>query len=131
MSVLENYIVDLEDFELLALYKYRYDTFMKNSQKKIVTEIHKRNLDLKHIDDYISKAKGRDEELKNSVCCPRCYSRKFYLASEVDWKYSRYYSYKVTNDFKTCMVCLYSQDEKEYKKSRKKCWISRFIDNIG
>ncbi len=131
MSSLQNYIRALEDFELLALYKYRYDTFMKRSRNKIMTEIKNRNLNLEQIDDYINKAKGTDVELKNSDCCPRCYSRKSYQAKEKDWVHYRYLSYEITNNFKTCMICLYSQDKKVYKKGKRGGWLFRLFEKMA
>ncbi len=122
MSRLQEFIDTLEDFELLALYKYRYDSFMKGSQQKIMVEIEKRGLQLNKLDVIIAKSKGSDNEIHESICCPRCYSRKFYHAHETDLISIKEYGFEISNDFKTCLVCLYSQDKKIYEKEKKRAW---------
>lgn len=121
MSRLKDFIDTLKDFELLAFYKYRYNTFLRDSQVKIMTEIEDRDLNLKEIDIYIANAK-KNIDTDDDSYCPRCFSRKFYHANENDWLYNSYYFIEVTNDFKTCLVCLYSQDKKEYKKEKRSFW---------
>tara|TARA_B100000508_G_scaffold75230_1_gene58614 strand:- start:83344 stop:83748 length:405 start_codon:yes stop_codon:yes gene_type:complete len=124
MSKLQAFLDDMEDYELMALYEYRYDTFMKGSKRKIKDEIEKRKLDLDKPHDYIKNAKSQftDEEINQSVCCPRCYSKKFYHKDEIDQIHTRHYSFEIENTFKTCMICFYSQDKAEYKKEKNNFW---------
>lgn len=122
MSRFQEFIDSLEDFELLAFYKYRYDTFMEGSQQKIIAEVQKRGLHLDKVDDFIAKSKGTDSEIRESICCPRCYSRKFFHSDEKDLISIKDYGFEVSNDFKTCLVCLYSQDKKDYEKEKKRAW---------
>ena len=122
MSRLQEFIDTLEDFELIAFYKYRYDSFMEGSQQKIMAEIEKRGLHLDKIDEIIGKSKGSDYEIQESICCPRCYSRKFFHSDETDLISIKEYGFEVNNDFKTCLVCLYSQDKKDYEKEKRHTW---------
>lgn len=122
MSRVKDFVETLEDFELLAFYKYRYDTFLRDSQVKIMAEIERRGLSLKDVDIYSVNAE-KSVKADNDSYCPRCFSSKFYHANEMDWlRISSYYSIEVTNDFKTCLVCLYSQDKQEYKKDKQSFW---------
>ena len=122
MSKLQTFLDDLEDYELLALHKYRYETFMEGSKNKILGEIDKRGLNLESTDDMIRNAKCTDEEINESICCPRCHSRRFYHKDELDQIYNPYYYTEISNSFKTCLICYYSQDKVEYKKEKKSLW---------
>jgi len=120
MSRLEEFIDTLEDFELLAFYKYRYNTFLRDSQVKIITEIENRGLNLKDIDVFITNAKNMGIDDDNY--CPRCFSSKFYYANETERLYNSYYFIEIKNDFRTCLVCLYSQDKERNKNEKRSFW---------
>jgi len=121
MSKLQDFIDSLEDFELGAFYKYRFESFMKGSQDKILKELEKRNISIDSIDSLIDKNSKLDSEVENKYC-PRCYSKHFYLASEKDYITIKYETVEINNNFKTCLVCLYSQDKANYKKEKRKAW---------
>ncbi|MBI9056029.1 MAG: hypothetical protein JEY96_19565 [Bacteroidales bacterium] len=121
MRRLQYFIDSLEDFELLAFYKYRFESFMKGSQEKILKELDKRDFSLDSIDTLIVKNKKPESEIKDEYC-PRCYSKHFYLASEKDNITISYATVEINNRFKTCLVCLYSQEKAEFKKERRSIW---------
>lgn len=124
MSKLQAFLDDMEDYELMALYEYRYKTLMSGSKRKIRDEIEKRKLNLDKSYDYIRNAKSlfTEEEIEQSICCPRCYSRRFYNKDEIDEIHNSYYSIELENTFRTCMICFYSQDKAEYKKEKNSFW---------
>ena len=122
MSKLQEYIESLVNYELGALYKYRFDTFMKGSQEKILKELSKRKLSIDSIDKLIEENRKPIDEIKDNKCCPRCFSRHFYLASEKDNITIRYSTIEINNRFKTCLVCLYSQEKAEYKREKRGIW---------
>lgn len=93
-------------------------------------EIQRRNLHIEDTDELIQKAKGSTDEIQNSDCCPRCYSRKFYVANEKDWIHYQHYSHEINNRFKTCVVCLYSQDKNVYEKKKNRGRIVRVIKRL-
>lgn len=122
MSKLQTFLDSLEDYELLALYKYRYESFMKGSKSKIIGTIKKRKLNIEEIDEHIERAKCTAGEIKDSVCCPRCYSRRFYHKNELDKIHNAYYYIEITNSFRTCIICCFSQEKKEYGKEKRSFW---------
>ncbi len=121
MSKLQDFIDSLEDFELGAFYNYRFESFMKGSQEKILKELEKRNISIDSVDSLIDKNRKSDSEIQNKYC-PRCYSKHFYLASEKDSITIQYATIEINNDFKTCLVCLYSQEKANYKREKRNAW---------
>lgn len=79
MKKLSEILLQLEDFELAYLVKYRISEFMKGTQDKIRFEFLKRGLKINEIDEIISR-KQKESISGNSkyLICNNCGSTKFY-----------------------------------------------------
>lgn len=122
MSRLDNFLKNLEDYELAAFYKYRFETFIPSTQENIVRYLNERNIDISTIDLFIESTKKQNQDKKSNKYCPRCYSKHFYMSNERDVIYEQWSSYELNNEFKTCLVCLYSDEKKNYIKEKKQGW---------
>jgi len=122
MSRLQEFLDSLEDYELGAFYKYRFDSFMSGSSQKIIKELEKRRINPTQIDRLIEQAKETIGAITDKEYCPRCYSKHFYLSSETDFVSMDLVSVELHNRFKTCLVCLYSQDKSDYVKKKRRIW---------
>ncbi len=68
-------IINLEDFELAFLNKYRYNEFLENTRQLIQKEIKERKLDNYQLNSLIeAKLKEPLKKDKNEVKCTRCKS---------------------------------------------------------
>lgn len=119
MSKLKLFIEKIDDYEIAALYHFRFNSFMPNSKKNILEELEKRNIRLDDINKYLKKETA---ELKNQIelrkICPRCYSNEFYNSQELEEITFQYETHEYTADYKTCLVCLYSQDKIDHEKEK-------------
>lgn len=70
MSRTREFIEGLHDVELAFLYKYKYHTYLEESQAIITQEIDKRGLTQEQMDSYVAKYENKPE----NVGCPRCNS---------------------------------------------------------
>ncbi|NOQ91575.1 MAG: hypothetical protein GQ552_02540, partial [Flavobacteriaceae bacterium] len=111
MSKLKEFVEKLEDFELASFYKYRFSSFMDNSKKIILKEFRKRKMYESNLDEYLPNKEDIDKQkLESSEICPRCFSNEFYSASENESITYQYATIDYNMNYKTCLVCLYSQD---------------------
>ncbi len=117
MSKLKEFLEQLEDYELANFYKYRYDSFMPSSMEMIDTEIGNRKMDLSN-DTLYQPDKIIEKNSQNY--CPRCLSSKFYLANELESTTFKYSTIEYTMDYKTCLVCLFSEEKNKHKKIKSK-----------
>ena len=119
MSYIKDFISKLEDFELASFKKYRYHTLMENSRNLIDEEFKSRQLDPNNYEAYLPNEEDIEQQkLESEEICPQCYSNEFYMSSEVDQISFKGHSLDLKEDFKTCLVCLYSQDKKDTLKRR-------------
>lgn len=70
---LESYIDSLSDFELLMLYRHRYDELSASMKQLVSNKI--QNLNLLNKDFFLLQSLQKDKS-KGLVRCPRCYSDK-------------------------------------------------------
>ena len=121
MSKLELFVKEIEDYELASLYHYRFNSFMPYSKKIILNELKKRNIREDNINRYLI---SENAELKNKVSkreiCPRCFSNEFYNSKEKESVTFQYETHEYEMDYKTCLVCLYSQDKIDHEKQKEK-----------
>ncbi|HLV40749.1 MAG TPA: hypothetical protein VKY37_00590 [Brumimicrobium sp.] len=106
MSKLQTFLDELTDSELISFYNYRYEQFMELSKDKIDSELIKRGIQKEDFDqfkvDILSNTEGR---------CPRCGSQKFYNSEEIETITYSIASLDLEVDYKTCLICLYSEDK--------------------
>ena len=119
MSKLQVFLDELTDSELANFYIYRYEQFLKGSKEKIDAELEKRTMSKTCISEYVIKS---SKEFLDT--CPRCSSNKFYLSTEIESITYSYASIDLEVDYRTCLVCLYSE-EKE-KNERKSGYVTLF-----
>lgn len=72
MSRITEFLESLNDAELSFLFKYKYPSYLDNSQIQILKEIEKRNLTPTDQENYIRKY----EFNPGNTGCPRCNSAK-------------------------------------------------------
>lgn len=106
MSKLQEFLDELSNYELLKFHEYRYEQFLKSSKDKIDAEFDKRNLKKSDVENVTFKKEDFHEE-----ACPRCASSKFYVATEIESMTYRYASVDIEVDYRTCLVCLYSEKD--------------------
>ena len=106
MSKLQEFLDVLSDSELANFYLYRYEQFLKGSKDKIDAELSKRNISKENIEIYRLENKVISEDK-----CPRCGSNKFYNSTEIETITYSYASVDLEVDYKTCLVCLYSEEK--------------------
>lgn len=112
MSKLASFLSELSDHELKAFYHFRYKQFMKGSQEKIDAEMQTRGILPVDFEEIFRQARHFTYEPDPNVC-PRCLSEKFHTAHEVEIISYSYATEELDVDYKTCLVCLYSQDKEE------------------
>jgi len=112
MSKLASFLSELSDHELKAFYHFRYKQFMKGSQEKIDLEMQSRGILPVDFEEVFRKARHFTYEADPNVC-PRCLSERFYTSHEVETITYHYATVELDVDYKTCLVCLYSQDKEE------------------
>lgn len=108
MSKIQEFLDELSNYELIKFYEYRYEQFLKPSKDKIDREFEKRDINKLDFEKYTIEKGDVEQEL-----CPRCASSKFYNATEIE---SLTYSYATVNlkvDYRTCLVCLFSEKSKQ------------------
>ena len=117
MNKLELFVKEIEDYELASLYHYRFNSFMPYSKKIILNELRERNIRQDNINKYLKKenAELKDQVLKREIC-PRCFSNEFYNSEEKENVTFQYETHEYEKNYKTCLVCLYSQDKIDHKK---------------
>ena len=71
MSKLDNFLKNLEDFELAAFYKYRFETFIPSTQENIIKCLKERNIEISTINSFIESTKKQNRDNKNNRNCPR------------------------------------------------------------
>ena len=114
MSKLAAFISELSDHELRSFHHFRFEQFMKGSKEKIILEMEKRGIAANPHDEfehYLTRAKKEGVFTKAESLCPRCLSEKFYTSHEVETITYHYASVDLDVDYRTCLVCLYSQDK--------------------
>ncbi len=115
MVKLNDIIEQLEDFELAALYFYRFSGLMDDSKQKVLNALKERNIDVNKIEKYLQK---HTPSSTNQDVCPRCLSNKFYLSLENQEVTFSQSTTKYETRFKTCMICLYSEDKGIHEKEK-------------
>lgn len=119
MSKLKEFVEKLENFELASFYKYRFSSFMDNSKKIILKEFRKRKMFESNLEEYFLNKEDIDKQkLESSEICPRCFSNEFYNENENESVTYQYATVDYTMNYKTCLVCLYSQDKEDHKNKR-------------
>jgi hypothetical protein len=93
----------LSDRELAYFSKYRRYEFMAESQKKIQSELEKRNITESRIESLINIV----ESITNENC-PRCPSENFIDIKDVELRTSNYASYEVEINSRKCRICAYN-----------------------
>lgn len=109
MSRLLNFLKTLTDFELAQFYKFRYNQFLPGSKDKILSELKERGMDINSLNSYRQNKRMKTE----SAQCPKCHSNKFYTASEVETIEFMRSTIEVDEYYKTCLVCLFSEEKPE------------------
>ncbi len=115
MLKINDIIEQLEDFELAALYFYRFTGLMDGSKQKVLDALKERNIDVNKIEKYLQKNMSSST---NQDVCPRCLSNKFYSSLESQEVTFSQSTTKYETRFKTCMICLYSEDKGIHKKEK-------------
>ena len=112
MSKLASFLSTLSDHELKALFHFRYKQFLKGSQEKIDAEMNRRGI--LPVDQEAHIINARQFAPKNNPnVCPQCLSEKFYTAHEVESITYSYATVELNVEYRTCLICLYSQDREE------------------
>lgn len=112
MSKLTTFLSELSDHELKAFFHFRYKQFLKGSQEKIDVEMKKRGIIPVDQEEHINKALHFTSK-NNPNVCPQCLSEKFYTAHEVESITYSYATIELNVDYRTCLICLYSQDKED------------------
>lgn len=114
MSKIADFLSNLNDIELSFLYKYKFNTYLAESQRLIEKELAKRSLDDIKVADYI---KGVEFNSSNTGC-PRCNSRNI-VSQDVQFyntnRYSGLDNKMRYTSIKDCAICgfnLYDGNEK-------------------
>lgn len=121
MSKLAAFLSELSDHELRAFHHFRFDQFMKGSKEKITLELENRQISFNNPDEFEKHLQLAREEgifTKRASLCPRCLSEKFYTSHEVETITYHYASVNLDVDYRTCLVCLYSQDKVDNETDR-------------
>ncbi len=112
MSKLQGFLDELSDAELQALHHFRFREFMPASKEKIRLELDKRGLAVPDPLTYQAEIPADAwEKIRSCDMCPRCYSEKFYHSRETETLNYSYASVDTEVDYKTCLVCLYSEEK--------------------
>lgn len=111
MSKLQTFLDELTDGELANFYTYRYEQFLKGSKEKIDAELDKRAMIKTRILEYVVKSVQKSTEQ-----CPRCGSTKFYNSPEIETITYSTASVDLEVDYRTCLVCLYSEEKENNKR---------------
>ena len=123
MSKLENFISNLDNTELASFYHFRFNSFMKNSKKIILNELKNRNMKEYQIEKYLPKLTEKIErEITDKKICPKCYSNKFYDSTEIEKITIEFETIEYSENYKTCLICLYSQEKIDKKKKKHNSW---------
>ena len=107
MSKLQEFLSILSNHELARFYEYRYPEFLKGSKEKIDEELKRRAMDKNNLSPHINPHNHQE----NSTVCPQCYSSKFYTSTEIETVNYSYASVDLEVDYRTCLVCLYSEEK--------------------
>ena len=111
MSALTDFLLELTDHELAAFYHFRYEQFMQGSKDKILKELENRSIHVGSIPDYLERNDSDKHKIIENDLCPRCMSSKFYTSHEVETITYSYASVDLDVDYKTCLVCLFSEEK--------------------
>jgi len=122
MSKLQTFLDELTDSELVSFYNYRYEQFMKSSKVKIDSELIKRGIQKEDFDHYRVDILANTEER-----CPQCGSQKFYNSKEIETVTYSVASIDLEVDYKTCLICLYSEDKSENRETHRRVGVFGFI----
>ncbi|WP_139957805.1 hypothetical protein [Flavicella sediminum] len=123
MSKLENFLSNLEDFELASFYHFRFNSFLKYSKKIILNELKRRNIEELEVNKYLPVTNEKiEEDIIAEKICPKCYSNKFYSSNETESILIKFETYDYSEKYKTCLICLYSQEKINHDKKRKTLW---------
>tara|TARA_B100000809_G_scaffold101249_1_gene99812 strand:+ start:865 stop:1278 length:414 start_codon:yes stop_codon:yes gene_type:complete len=121
MSKLKLFVKEIEDFELASLYHYRFKSFMPYSKKIIINELYERNIKEDNIKKYLKTVNIElSVQINNLEICPRCLSNEFYNSKETENVTFQYETHEYEKDYKTCLVCLYSQDKIDHLEEKEK-----------
>jgi len=110
MSNLVNFLESLSEHELLKFYEFRYTQFLPASKNRIDQELLNRGIDLNSDPNMNFEAVELLNLNKNNVFCPRCLSSKFFNSTEIETVSYSYASVDLEVDYRTCVVCLYSEE---------------------
>ncbi|MDG1333140.1 MAG: hypothetical protein P8P74_12475 [Crocinitomicaceae bacterium] len=116
MSKLAAFLTELSDHELRAFHHFRFNEFMKGSKEKITLEMEKRGISSPNPDEFEAQLKISSEDgffPNRAALCPRCLSEKFYTRHEIETISYSIASFEVDADYKTCLVCHYSEGNDE------------------
>jgi len=123
MSKVKNFISNLNDNELASFYHFRFNSFMKNSKKIILDELKSRNIKEYQIDKYLPKLNKKiEQDVSAEKICPKCYSNKFYISNEIESITIKFETTEYIENYKTCLICLHSQDKIDRKKEKDNSW---------
>lgn len=86
---------------------------MKGSKEKILAELASRSMEIDSIESYLDRKELDKYKIIEKQLCPRCMSSKFYTSNEIETVTYSYASVELKVDYRTCLVCLYSQDKVE------------------
>ena len=120
-SRLEIFLTTLDDYELVNLFKYRFDGFLDNSKQKVLTELKARNIDKDDIDKIIQDNKdeyAKRLETADTYVCPRCYSTKSITEKE-EYPVVDLATFMIEKHHRQCQVCNYSADREKMARRQK------------
>lgn len=85
-----------------------------------MAEITKREIPLEMIDSVLADSEVLNGEKETD--CPKCFSNKFYSSVEIDQVEFNGFSSEIKNNYRTCLVCLYSSDKEIYERDKSRTW---------
>lgn len=116
MSRRDEFINSLYAYELAFLYKYKFDTYMKDTQEFIRGVMLSNGINENAVDTLIEESNESAQE-HNLGGCPRCHSNKFfYFDTDYDnmsrsvamWDNERFSGKMIKETNQECAVCGYS-----------------------
>lgn len=129
MSKLDDFLSELSDHELRAFHHFRFKEFMKGSKEKITLEMEKRGISSPSSDEFEEYLAASKEGFftNRASLCPRCLSEKFYTRHEIETISYSIASFDISADYKTCLVCHYSEGNDENSRKTKQVGAGRFL----
>lgn len=102
---LENFLTRLSDHELSIFIGYRFDDFLEESKKKIISEAKKRNLTKEKI-EQLSITRLEIENNDKSLICSQCGSSQTFTETDYDQEIRhKYLTAEVAIETKRCRLC--------------------------